>query len=138
MRTPLDQMPCCRRPTMPIGRPALDPSSRRLDRTGRLSTHTRLSFRASSTAKRPDEDAPIWRQPHGATAPVKRGSMTSAQTRLYHPCNSTSGAVLAGDPSIQSVDDLAQSRSRSLALSSTARFESVETDALVGSLAYDR
>jgi hypothetical protein len=50
----------------------------------------------------------------------------------------TSGAVLAGDPSIRSADDLAQRRSRSLAVSSAARFASVETDALVWSLAYDR
>jgi hypothetical protein len=60
------------------------------------------------------------------------------RSRQLRARTNTLGAVLAGDPSIQSVDDLAQSRSRSLAVSSIARFESVETDALVWSLAYDR
>jgi hypothetical protein len=71
----------------------------------------------------------------GASSVVARRGVCSPSRA---PWTGTSGAVLAGDPSIQSVDDLAQSRSRSLAVSSTARFESVETDALVGSLAYDR
>jgi len=83
----------------------------------------RNSSRGLLTDRR--EWSPFWRQRVPALAPV------AGPDQHF-------GGVLAGDPSIQSVDDLARSRSRSLAVSSSARFESVETDALVWSLAYDR